>query len=87
MSHVHQHDNPEHCRALCEQLNAYLDGELAAELCRDLEQHMAECPDCQAAFDTLTKTVALYRTLDAVPPELPADVETRLFRCLHLNVS
>ncbi len=86
MSHAHQQD-PERCRELCERLNAYMDGELAADMCRNLEQHMADCPDCHAVFDTLTKTIALYQTLDATPSDLPADVETRLFRRLHLNVS
>jgi anti-sigma factor RsiW len=73
------------CRALLGQLNAYVDGELAAELCHDLEQHMAGCPNCQVVFDTLTKTIALYHTLDATPVELPADVEARLLRRLNLS--
>lgn len=86
MSAAHQHD-PERCRALCEQINAYIDGELAADMCRNLERHMADCPDCHAVFDTLTTTIALYQQLDATPPDLPAEVEARLFHCLHLNAS
>ena len=81
--HRHAHDEAR-CRELLEQLNEYVDGELAAELCRDLEQHMAGCPDCRVVFDTLTKTIALYHTLDETPAELPADVEARLLRRLNL---
>lgn len=84
MKTQHQHDEAR-CRELLGQLNAYVDRELAAELCHDLEQHMADYPDCQVVFDTLTKTIALYHTLDDTPVELPADVEARLLRRLNLS--
>ncbi len=84
MHQHHQHDEAR-CRELLGQLNAYVDGELAAELCHDLEQHLADCPDCQVVFDTLTKTIALYHTLDDTAVELPPDVEARLLRRLNLS--
>jgi anti-sigma factor (TIGR02949 family) len=84
MKKRHQHDE-ERCRELLDQLNDYVDGELAAELCRDLEQHMADCPDCQIVYDTLTKTIRLYHTLDDTTAELPPDVEARLLRRLNLS--
>ena len=68
-------------------LTAYVDGELAAELCHDLEQHLADCADCRVVFDTLAKTITLYHTLDETPVALPADVEARLLRRLNLPVS
>jgi len=84
MKKRHQHDEAR-CRELLGQLNEYVDGELAAELCHDLEQHMADCPDCRVVFDTLTKTIALYHTLDDTTAELPPDVEARLLRRLNLS--
>jgi len=84
MKQGHRHDE-ERCRELLKQLNAYVDGELAAALCHDLEQHMADCADCQVVFDTLTKTIVLYHTLDNTPDALPADVEARLLRRLNLS--
>ena len=84
MNNRHQHDEAR-CRELLGQLNDYVDGELAAELCRDLEQHMTDCSDCQVVFDTLTKTIALYHSLDDTTAELPADVEARLLRRLNLS--
>jgi predicted anti-sigma-YlaC factor YlaD len=86
MKTQHQHDEAR-CRELLGQLNDYVDGELAAELCHDLEQHMADCPDCRVVFDTLTKTIALYHTLDDTTAELPPDVEARLLRRLNLTPS
>ena len=84
MTYTHTHDDITRCRELLGQLNAYVDGELAAELCHDLELHLAECPDCQVVFDTLAKTIKLYHLLDETPVELPADVESRLLRRLSL---
>ena len=84
MKKRHQHDEA-CCRELLGQLNDYVDGELAAELCHDLEQHMAGCRDCRVVFDTLSKTIALYHTLDETTAELPADVEARLLRRLSLS--
>jgi predicted anti-sigma-YlaC factor YlaD len=72
----------DHCRAALAQLNDYIDGELAAELCRDLDRHIANCSDCQVVFDTLTKTVKLYHAFREVPVELPSDVEARLLQQL-----
>ena len=84
MKQRHQPDEAR-CRELLGQLNDYVDGELAAELCHDLEQHMADCRDCRVVFDTLNKTIALYHTLDDTTAELPPDVEARLLRRLNLS--
>lgn len=71
------------CEALLDLLSDYIDGELSPELCAVLEAHMAECPNCYIVVDSLRKTVLLYRSLD--PPEMPADLERRLFRVLQLE--
>ena len=84
MTYAHKHDDIVRCQELLGQLNAYVDGDLAAELCHDLELHLADCPDCRVVFDTLAKTITLYHTLDATPVALPADVEARLLRRLNL---
>lgn len=71
------------CEAILELLSDYIDGELSPELCEALEAHMRECPNCYIVVDTLRKTVVLYRSLE--PPEMPAEVEQRLFQVLHLE--
>ena len=77
MSHPHARD-PQRCREVLGQLNDYVDGALAAGLCRELEQHLAGCPNCQVVVDTLRQTIALYHALDPQPIALPAGVEARL---------
>ncbi len=77
--------NTAECLDILSQMNQYVDGELAAEICHDLEQHLSECQDCQVVFDTLAKTVKLYRSLHDTPLEMPTGVEERLLKRLNLN--
>jgi anti-sigma factor RsiW len=87
MTYPHRHDSLTRCQELLGQLNDYVDGELAAQLCRDLERHLADCPDCQVVFASLAKTIKLYHLLAETPVELPADVEARLMQRLQLPLS
>lgn len=78
----HTSHNLERCRDLATQLNDYLDGELPADLCSELEGHFSDCPDCRVVLDTLGRTVQILRDLDVAPPPLPADLEARLLERL-----
>lgn len=49
------------CRDLLEGLADYLDEDARAEICKQIERHMSECPDCRVYVDTLKGTVALVR--------------------------
>jgi anti-sigma factor RsiW len=78
----HSH-TPEECRQLLGQLNEYVDGDLADDLCHVLESHLDGCADCRVVLDSLTKTISLYRGLREVPLELPPAVEQRLMQRLE----
>ena len=71
------------CHELLEQLSDYIDGELEAALCAELESHLGECSNCRVMVDTVRRTITLYH--DQTPAELPTDVEDRLFRILNLE--
>jgi anti-sigma factor RsiW len=71
------------CQEMLGSLSDYIDGELEAQLCAQIEAHMRDCPDCQVMVDTLRKTVVLYRKYGQ--SELPADVRTRLYAVLDLD--
>jgi anti-sigma factor RsiW len=76
----------EHGEGMCHELVAlfseYIDGELEAALCAELEAHLADCPDCRVMVDTVRKTITLYQSQSHA--ELPAEVQDRLFRVLKL---
>lgn len=72
-----------HCRGMGEVFSQYLDRELARQACRKLEKHLKDCPDCQTYFDTLKKTVTLYRGLGR--QEVPPDAQRRLYKVIKLE--
>jgi RNA polymerase sigma-70 factor (ECF subfamily) len=84
MTDPHPSHSLERRRVLVTQLHAYLDGELPADLCAELEAHLAGCPDCRVVLDTLGQTVQILHALDAAPPPLPAELEARLLARLVL---
>ncbi|MCS7061008.1 MAG: zf-HC2 domain-containing protein [Anaerolineae bacterium] len=83
-SSLHAHDHAQ-CRQLLASLSDYVDGDLAEEICAEIERHMAGCERCRIVVDTLRKTVELYHTLSEPPAALPTDVRQRLFFRLDLE--
>lgn len=73
---------PGHCMRMLGVLSDYLDRGAKARLCRRIEEHLRECPDCRMYVDTLRKTVVLYRSLGE--EKVPAGVSQRLFRTIRL---
>lgn len=73
----------EQCQHLLGDLSAYLDGEASAELCAEIERHLAGCADCRVMVDTLRKTILLYRELP--PPDFSAEARQRLYKALDLE--
>ena len=56
------------CSNIREQLSAYIDGKLSAEDLKFIEGHLAECPQCSAAFADIKKVVAHLQGLEQVEP-------------------
>ncbi len=72
----------EHCRHLLDELSDYLDGAASAEMCAEIERHLADCGDCRVVVDTLRRTIQLYHALPQ--PDLPAAARERLYKSLDL---
>lgn len=72
------------CKSLLGTLSDYVDGELSADLCREIEKHIAECEDCRIVVDTTRKTVDLVHASNNPQAGLPDDVRDRLFKRLNL---
>ena len=71
------------CKEMLGKLSDYIDGELEAELCAQIEHHVAECTNCNIVVDTLRRTVTLYHDHGHEP--LPEDVKQRLLGALDLG--
>jgi RNA polymerase sigma-70 factor, ECF subfamily len=64
------------CPDVLTRYSQHLEGEIAPELCRDLEAHLGGCRRCTQACESLRKTLHLCAAvpLPRVPPELQASV-------------
>jgi len=69
------------CKELFALLSQYIDGELPADACAELEKHLGDCSPCVAFLNTLRKTAELCRRYQ--PSELPRPLEARLRRELR----
>jgi anti-sigma factor RsiW len=81
----HYAKDHEGCRHLLDSLSPYVDGELGAELCTELERHLSSCENCRIVVDSLRKTVYLYQITADEPVAVPEDVRQRLYHCLDLD--
>jgi predicted anti-sigma-YlaC factor YlaD len=72
------------CKQLLGSLSEYIDGELQADLCAKIEEHLKDCNNCRIVVNTLRKTVELYEQT-AEPAGLPDAVRERLFLKLELK--
>ena len=79
-----EHVHTPQCKQLLGSLSDYIDGELQAELCSQIEAHLQNCENCRIVINTLRKTVELYEKT-AEPAGLPDGVRERLFHKLDLN--
>lgn len=68
------------CRGVVNLLCDYLEGDMASEESRDLEDHMEECPPCLSFLKTYRKTTELCSSLrpEDLPPELKEKLEQML---------
>lgn len=80
---THQPHASHDCRALLAQISDYIDGDLEAELCAELEKHLSGCDNCRVMVDTTRKTVRLYqRNYQRDPVSLPQETTDRLWQAI-----
>lgn len=69
------------CKDFLFALNEYLDQVEDAELRREVEEHIDECPNCWVVFDTTKKTLQVFKGIE--PQDIPEDVHRRLMERIH----
>lgn len=69
------------CEELLALLNDYVDGKVDPGVCKDLQDHLAQCNPCQVVVDNVRKTITLYR--DDKPCELPVAFRNHLHDVLR----
>jgi RNA polymerase sigma-70 factor (ECF subfamily) len=72
---------PSACPDVVPMLSRYLEGEIGADQCAEMNRHVAQCPRCGARCDSLRRSLALCRRSSehgSVPPEIQDAVRTAL---------
>ena len=72
------------CEAFRAQLSNLVDDEVAVQVRRELERHLAECRVCEVLYDSTRKTLTILT--DAGRFELPSDVAERLTAKILANL-
>jgi len=73
MAHEHHGD----CREVFALLSEYLEAELPAATCQEIEAHLADCPPCIEFLHSLKRTVELCHGCEAGPQPPPLGPEAR----------
>ena len=73
-------ERSEKCREIFSLLSQYLDLELPAGICREIETHIADCEPCIEFTESLRRTIELCRKYE--PSEMPAPLGTEARRQL-----
>lgn len=72
------------CEAVIREISNYLDGDLEADLRREIEAHLSGCKECQVIIDQTRFTVAIF--CDSEMVDLPDDVRDRLHQALRYKM-
>ncbi|TFG94905.1 MAG: hypothetical protein E4H13_14170 [Calditrichales bacterium] len=66
------------------QICDFMGEDLDAPICKEVAEHLEECPNCKVYLDTVRKTVILCRDAEK-EQQMPNDVKERLFKILDLG--
>jgi predicted anti-sigma-YlaC factor YlaD len=69
---------------IIKQICDFIGEDIDAPVCKEVADHLATCPSCQAQFDSIKKTVSLYREVEK-KQNVPSEVSLRLIKILHLD--
>jgi anti-sigma factor RsiW len=70
------------CRELVDFLADYLAGELAPEVRRVFEAHLADCPECATYLRGYAEAIRLARACAEADDAVPSGVPERLLRAI-----
>lgn len=76
---------PGTCPDVLALFSSHLEGQVSAEVCAEMERHVAACPRCKGACDSLKRTLNLCRTsapAEPVPAAVQASVKVALRKFL-----
>lgn len=74
-----------HAKKVVDQLCSYLGYDLDSPMCKELHEHIQQCPECRDYVDSVKMTVKVYQDCQQ-KVEVPEAVKMELFKKLNLNI-
>lgn len=69
------------CPDIVSLFSRHLEGEIDADVCAEMERHIAACTVCRSACESLRRTLGLCRSAPA--PEVPADLQQSIRQAIR----
>ena len=66
----------EGCKKHFEKISEYLDAELDDPACKEIEEHLKDCPECLECLNSLKKSIKLCK--ETKDEKIPTDIRERL---------
>jgi len=66
------------------QICDFMGEDLDAPACKEVAQHLENCPNCKVYLDTVKKTVTICQETEK-KEKIPQDIKNRLFKVLNLG--
>ena len=73
------------CKEHLERISEYLDGELDSSVCRQVEEHLASCPECRQCLESLQRTIQLCK--EAAQQDMPHQAREHLRAVLREHLT
>jgi RNA polymerase sigma-70 factor (ECF subfamily) len=73
------------CPDVVSLLSRHMEGEISSEVCAQMERHLAECPRCRTACDSLRHTLTLCKATPT--PKVPGAVQDSVRRAIQAFVA
>ena len=73
------------CDKFLDEMSEFLDENVHGGLRQELEDHVAQCPNCWVMLDTTKKTLKIYKGLELEP--LPDSLKSRLMAAVEQKMA
>lgn len=74
----------DHGKKIINELCNYLGQDLDHPMCKELIQHVSDCPECKFYLDTVKMTVNIFRDTHISEP-VPDQVKEKLYKSLKIK--
>jgi predicted anti-sigma-YlaC factor YlaD len=71
-------------KAVYKQICDFMGEDLDAPVCKEVAEHLENCPNCKVYLDTVKKTVTICQETEK-DKEMPRDIKNRLFKVLNID--